>query len=136
MLPLQGLRLTELWLQALDISGWWKPSSKPWHILHQPRVQRDGDNKLPEAALTLKFNRALLCGCLQMMMVGTSRTTTSSATAEIQPTLASFSAFTLRVRTTQMIVIRVAAREEAVSVLHSAWLYRPTPPWQLPGLQG
>lgn len=87
-------------------------------------VRRDADAELLGAALTLKFNRALLCGCLQTMMVGMSRAMRSSTRATIQPTLASFSAVTLRVRTTQMTVISVAAREGAIRGLHRMW-----PPW-------
>lgn len=88
------------------------------------RATTQADTELPGAALTLKFNRALLCGCLQTMMVGMSRATRSSTRATIQPTLASFRAFTSRVRTTQITVISVAAREGAVRGLHSSW-----PPW-------
>lgn len=92
-------------------------------ILHQPWVQRGAE--LLEAALTLKFSRTLLCGCLQTMMVGMSRATRSSTRTKIQVMLASFRAFTLRVSTTQMIVTSTAAREEPITMLHSTWLYRP-----------
>lgn len=98
-----------------------------------------GGAELLRTVLTLKFNRALLCGCLQMMMVGMSRAVMSSARATMQPTLPSFSADTLRVSTTQMTVISVAAREGAVRgctahgtlSLTSGWAEAPTAPGQV-----
>lgn len=85
-------------------------------ILHQPWVQRGAE--LLEAALTLKFSRTLLCGCLQMMMVTMSRNTRSTTRPKIQTSLPSFSAFAPTVSTTQMAVTSAAAREEPITVLH------------------
>lgn len=77
------------------------------------------NTELLGVALTLKFNRALLCGCLQTTTMGITRATRSSTRVTIQPTLASLSEVTLRVRTTQMTMISAAAREGAVRGLQA-----------------